>query len=320
MNRTELNGTIRNIPEKYDENGNIIEDKKEYNEKDLILKHVVPLSFSFVSDDIGSFAVICLSESDELFTICTNYQFEEEIEKSVMKELPFYDDNKFPNHKIVDGMIINKIPSFLTDFKFTYHKEEEIYKFTLKARELTKEGAGREVEFKCTSDIYCSLKFFDQYIFNCIINNHDITAATISGFAKEDPSEVFIVDRVDRIVAMAPMEIEGVKHSTNIALEFVVAKMNFKTESFVKSTILATFDIGQEFKKKKFKGMTVDKLNDTFFAEDDQYLQMYNTFDRLENIDKEYLIIRATNKDQNSKIFFIDSTIRTELETMIGEF
>ena len=66
--------------------------------------------------------------------------------------------------------------------------------------------------------------------------------------------------------------------------------------------------------------MNIDKLNNNFLKESDQYLQLFTEYARFSNIDKEYLVIKGENKDKDEKLFLLDSTLRIELESMINNF
>ena len=289
---------------------------------DLIIKSFTPLGFSTNTNEvvgtIGTLSLLCVSKSDKIFTICTNYLFENEDEAEIVKAgLDFHDDSAFISNKFVNNILLTHINSFISDFKFIYNKDiDNEEKFDFKAKFVDqKEGLQSCIyTFSVTSDIYIAMKFIDQYIFGGIINRHDVGTATVHGYnIKDNATEVIIVDRVDRVISLAPANND--KNNTNYAVEFVVKDSNNNS-----NTILSTFNLEQNFNKKKFKGMNIDKLGANYLAESDQYIQGFLTFDKLENIDKEYLIIFGVNKDNNNKIFFLDSTIRTELQTMISDY
>ena len=289
---------------------------------DLIIKSFTPLGFSINSSEfvgtVGTLSLLCVSKSDKIFTMCTNYLFENELELEIVKDgLEFYDESTFISNKFVSNILLTHINSFITDFSFTYNKDiDNDEKFDFKAKFVhQKEGLQPDIyTFSVTSDIYASMKFIDQYIFSSIINKHDIGISTVHGYnIREKATDVIIVDRIDRVISLAPMNND--KNNINYAIEFVVKDINNNS-----NTILSTFNLGQTFNKKKFKGMTIEKLEANYLVESDQYIQGFLTFDKFKNIDKEYLIIVAENKDNEYKIFLLDSTIRTELETMVGDY
>ena len=118
-----------------------------------------------------------------------------------------------------------------------------------------------------------------------------------------------MVEKIDSITAVVQ-----IKKSTTYAIEFIVVNGENKY------TILSTFDLGKKFNRKKSKGITIDKLNNTFLKDSDQYLQIFSEFCKFNNINKEYLIIKAKNKDNINNIFMIDEDIKTEFEKMIFEY
>lgn len=293
------------------------DEEKESDPEDYILSTVTPFSMSIVdsmtdaTQKIASLFFIAQSLSGKNYTLYTSYAVTDEFEKEAITELPFYVENNFTSFRVAADIVINSYPVYISDFDFAYDKEaEDNYKFNIRAKRLDRQGLQETVTFKMVSDVFCSLKYMDNYVFECDINNYELSKASISARESENPSEIIIADSIDRIVAMAAMK----KDAETCAIEFVI------NDGKEKYTMLSTFNFGKKFNKKKFKGMTIDKINSVYLNEADQYLQIFSEFCRFNNIDKEYLIIKGKNKEGINKIFFIDGTIRMEFESMIGEY
>ena len=310
MKRLNLNlSTIGN----YNNDAEVVDDINEGMTEDTIIVSAVPFSMNTVpysedpSQKIASLFFVVQTKSNKTYTLYTSYLLEDEMEEEVAEMVPFHYDSNFASFRICAEIFNNAFPAYVTDFNFRDDKDNGIYRYSIQAREVSEES--KTVRFYMSSDVFCSIKYIDDYIFEADINNYELSMASISAREITPPSKVVIADKVDRIVAMAPM-----KDTTTCAIEFVLV------EGENKYTILSTFNLGKKFNKKKFKGMTVEKLNTVYLRESDQYLQIFSEFCRFENIDKDYLVIKAKNKDNKNMIFMIDGTSRTEFESMIGEY
>lgn len=302
-----------------------IEDKIETSEEvdkrnDYRIEIIVPFSMSVTNNPqnpdtkIASLFYIAKSKSGITFALYTSYLLEDEYEvEQVKHNYPFHVDNNFASFRVAQNIIINSYDIFVTDFKFTYNENIKDYKFSIKALRQDKDGVHETVQFNMISDIFASIKYIDSYAYDTAINNHELSLASITAtddVPNTNPTKMVVVEKIDRIVAMAQ-----IKDSTTCGVEYIV-----KTEDNEKYTILSVFNLGEKFHKKKFKGMTVDKINGTYLREADQYMQMFSDFCKFENIDKEYLIVKARNKDNSTRMFMMDTTVRTELQSLIGEY
>ena len=286
------------------------------------IKHIYTIDsivpFSMVTDeekDIVSLFFIAQLSTGENCIIYSNYYIEDEDESYFTKELPFHVENNFSSFRVASTMIINSYDAYVTDLNFAFDKDiskladkEDNHIFSINAVKVN--GEEKEyVKFNMVSDVFAGLKYIDNYIFDMVTNNYELSTAAITAREGKSISDVVIVDKIDRVVAMAQ-----IGATTTCAVEFVVVSGEDKY------TMLSTFDFGTKFKKRKFKGMTIDKMNSVYLNESDQYLQIFSEFCRFDNIDKEYLIIKGKNKDNIDKLFIIDATSRIELESMIGEY
>jgi hypothetical protein len=308
---------LKSIGSKISNNYNSSNEDDEYEAKvldeitdDNIIVSATPLSMNNISDNSAGLFFIIETKSGKTNILYTTYLLEE-FESEILADIvPYHVLNNFPSFRICADIIINSFTAYITNFSFSYDSNEEKYSYSIPAIEVNKDSiVDKQVKFYMSSDVFCSLKYIDNYMYECDVNNYELSMASISARENDEISETIIVDKVDRIVAMAK-----IKDSTTYAIEFAVISGENKY------IILSTFNLGKKFSRKKFKGMTIDKINDTFLQDSDQYLQIFSEFCRFDNMDKDYLIIKGKNKNGTNKIFMLDGTVRTEFETMIFEY
>ena len=293
------------------------EDDDLYVEKkisdDNIIVTATPFSMNTLSGDSDKKILLMFfiieTKARNTYMLYTSYLLEDEMEEELIKVNPFNVENNFSSFRVCSDIIINSHPVYITNFIFNDNPENGIYRYSIEAKEVIDKELQDPTTFYMSSDVFCSIKYIDNYIFEGDINDYELSIASISGRELETPSEVVMVDKIDRIIAMVQM-----KKSTTCAIEFVVLSGENKY------TLLGTFNLGMKFSRKKFKGMTIDKLNNIFLNDSDQYLQMFSEFCRFDNVDKDYLIIKGKNKNGINKIFLLDGTIRSEFETLICEY
>lgn len=283
-------------------------------DKEYIIDSIVPFSMTTQEQDdntVASLFFIAQLNDGSNCIIYSNYLLEEmEEELFIENAIPFHIENNFSSFRLAANMIITSYDAYVSNFIFNANisNKEDKHIFSINAVKVSGEEKS-SVIFKMTSDVFAGLKYIDNYIFDSVTNNYELSTAAITAREGKEITDVVIVDKIDRVVAMAP-----IKDSSTCVIEFVVVSGEDKY------TLLSTFDFGVNFKKRKFKGMTIDKINSVYLDESDQYLQMFSEFCRFDNIDKEYLVIKAKNKDNTNKLFFIDATSRIELESMIGDY
>ena len=66
--------------------------------------------------------------------------------------------------------------------------------------------------------------------------------------------------------------------------------------------------------------MTVEKIEDTYMKDADQYLSIFTFNTTIDNIEKDFIIIKGKNKNDNNKLFFLDSNMRQNLIDRIKAF
>ena len=269
---------------------------------------------------------LCKSITDKLFVLTTSYLVEDAEEHEILLEIPFAENNKFVGARVSDNMMMSAIPNFITDMEFMIDgskvdAKKDLY---INAVRITNKGPKYCTRFKVSNELFASLKFADNYIMDLIVNNHDISLASVSAGkldrTEENTTELFVVDRLDSIVAMAPIPTKKrFEQPEYFAVAFKGTRYLSKDET-ESATVMSVFNIDKKFKKSKFKGNTFEKLQDTYMKDFDRYTGSLIFMNRFRDYDKEFMCIKSKNKDGLTKIFMLDSDIREQLEKMINEY
>ena len=189
------------------------------------------------------------------------------------------------------------------------------------------------------ADTFAAFNFIDSYISENIINEHDLALAIVAGSkdSTKTPAEFYLVESVDKIVAMAPATVElGVKkgifakiksmftedendHPTSVGMVIKVARYNGSEREIVQ--LLIPFDIGVEFSEEKFKGNTISSIEENYYGDADQYVTTLTINSiNIAGIDKTFMVIRAKAKTGAVKLFLLDSSVQKELQDKINEY
>lgn len=256
-------------------------------------------------------AWLCKTDSNKLFTLSTTYLTEEDEEDEIISLNPLNDQNEFVSRLACNSMIKEMFPNYLTDMRFCTSAVdlESNEQFILDAIRILEDNSKEAVRFFVPKEVFASMSFVDDYIYNLYLETGELSAASVSTI-NPNPVEIFNILRLDGIISLAQIK----QAPTNVAVVFRVS--NGKTNDI----LMTTFDVGVKLPKSKFKGYNTKKLQDEYLSDADQYYTIFQFNSRLKDIDKEFLIIKAKNKNGNIKLFFLDNGICKQLETMIKEY
>lgn len=277
---------------------------------------------------IGTLTFLCLDGNDELITLNRNYILNDEDENDILKLIEFHVDSMYSNAIICGQLVMNHLPCYISDFKFEVENTSDNRVF-LNATE-TRDNSIKRFEF--TPEVYSALNFIDDYIFKEEIeNDYDLRLATAIGSKENLDSKFFVVNNIDSIISMVSTDRkpEGLfgkirdvfdkEVSTSIGIVFKATGISDETSETV--SLLTPFDIGVSFDKSKFKGDSVEDLQNNYYGDSDQYVAtLIADESRLYGIDKEYMMIRGKSKDGKVKIFLLDSSIKEQLIHMIKDY
>ena len=248
------------------------------------------------------------SNKDRFVAFIHNYITYDYDTVDMIKAIPFHSDNNFISEKMVASMLLNSncVDSYITDFKFDLDDEMNTARLLCNPNK-----SGKQTIFEFSNNLFSSISFIDNYIADPITNNHDISVATAQGYDDSKEVHIFRVSELKEILAMAEVD----KKSTTVSLTLKVAD---KDDNIAK--ILCSFNVGKRFPRSKFKKATVEYLERGFLVDGDQYLEEYMFTAQIKNEDKEYTIIRGTNKNDETKLFLFGVDDIKKLETMIEEY
>ena len=299
-----------------------IEDPKDYNNiKQYKISYVTPMTISSntINDTrIATIFFLCIdAKEDYMFILYHNYIIENDEDDIIVRSNSIHDDENFISKMVAANMIAKHLPKYNTDLVFNKNEdkfagdEDKFYLLGVSSSD------SKVCRFNLSSDVFASMGFVDSYLTADYTNNHDFTQAILSGADKNNniASEVYIVDDVDNIISLALAD----KKTNTLACVFKV-KRSFGdgvTDSF---KILIPFIVeGAKFKKSKFNA-TIESIGKDYTKDADQYVCDFMWSTRIGNIDKEFLIIKGKNKDNTSKLFFLDTDIENKLDDLIDKF
>lgn len=320
-------------------------DSQEDTKADIFIKTITPYKITFSKKDNRDIAIIvylCRDDYDNLFIIDRNIVIKNEDHMSNLECIPFAEckEYDFINDKICTQLMMGHLDNYICDMKFSINKEDIKGSDPVMRTTLTNVKTREFKEAAIGADTFAALKFIDTYIEENIINEHDLALAVVAG-SKDNQNktvEFFIVDSIEKIVAMAPAIVElkekksiwqkikdfitgaeEVEHSTSVGMVIKMGRYNGQEKEIVQ--LLTPFDIGVEFDEDKFKGNTISSIEENYYGDADQYVTTL-TINSVEigDIDKTYMMIRAKAKTGAIKLFMLDYSIQKELQDMINEY
>lgn len=320
-------------------------ESQEAIKADIFIKTITPYKITFSKKDNRDIAIIiylCRDDYDNLFIIDRNIVIKNEDHMSNLECIPFAECKEcdFINDKICTQLMMGHLDNYICDMKFSISKEDIKNSDPVMRTTLTNVKTREVKEAAISADTFTALKFIDTYIEENIINEHDLALAVVAG-SKDNQNkmvEFFIVDSIEKIVAMAPAMVElkekksiwqkikdfitgaeEVEHSTSVGMVIKVGRYNGQEKEIVQ--LLTPFDIGVEFDEDKFKGNTISSIEENYYGDADQYVTTL-TINSVEigDIDKTFMMIRAKAKTGAIKLFMLDYSIQKELQDMINEY
>ena len=79
-------------------------------------------------------------------------------------------------------------------------------------------------------------------------------------------------------------------------------------------SILTTFDIGLKFTEDKYKGNTVESLQETYYGEDNQFVSTTLIENAsIQNSGRKFMLIRARNEAGDIRVFLLGNDVIKEL-------
>lgn len=320
-------------------------EPKEDVAADMFIKTITPYKITFNKKDNRDIAIVvylCRDYTDKLFIIDRNIIVKNDEHRSDLECIPFAEDKDydFVNEKICTNLLLGHLDNYICDMKFSIEKDNLKDVDPVLRTTLTNVKTRETKVASINADTFAALVFIDKYIEEDIVNEHDLALAVMAGSkdCSSRPAEFFVVDSIDKIVAMAPAvvdmkkkknifvqlkdKITGVNnnyHPTSIGMVVKVVRYNGQEREVLQ--LLTPFDIGVEFAEEKFKGNSIASIEENYYGDSDQYVTTL-TINSVEisGVDKTYMVIRAKAKTGSTKLFLLDSSIQKELQDKINEY
>ena len=289
---------------------------------------------------IATVHFLCKDSDNSMFIVDRNLFLQNKEDIEIIGLIPFAEDrdSDFLSKLIEFRFLQQCLPMYGTDFNFFVDEDfDKNPNPVIHLNALDKER--NKVVIDVRADSFASMAYIDSFIFEHLTNYHDLNLAVANGARisnnaeglEESPASFFVVDSVDQIVSMASAvpDKSGVdkikalfskETSTNIGVVTKVTRYIGK-DNKESAFILVPFDAGVVYPKEKFRGKTIQDIQDNFYGDADQYVSTYMVSSvRLHGVDKEYTMIRGKTKDRNIKLFLFDSATFEELTHKVEEF
>lgn len=322
------------------------EEEKEEKKENLFIKTATPYKMIFTKKDNGNEVAImmylCVDNNDKAFMINRNIPVVSEDHKDRLCLLPFTEedtDAEFVNVKICNNILLGKIDNYVTNMKFSVDDDFKSSENPILHVDLTNVKSRDTITADISASTFSALAFIDNYMREDTINEHDLSLATITA-SKENNSiaKFFVVDSIDKVVAMAPAEVtvknkfrlkdifkffkKKESHDDSIA---IVIKLSRDLKAYGKEAevvnLLTPFTVGEVLEESKFKGNTIKEFEQNYYGDSDQYVSTLTINNiTLGGIDKSYMLIRAKTKTGNTNLFLLDYSIQKELKDKINEY
>jgi len=293
----------------------------------------------------ATISFICRTVDNELITLNKSYKITTDEQEMFLECTGLLEDDEadFIGKRILTRTLINYLPTYNSNLEFEteedFDKSEDPH-FVLKN---CREGSSLALAtIRMSSNIASTIMFVDSYLTDDVINDHDfMLATTVGSKVEESPAEIFVVDHIDSIVAMAGAEVDYEESSNFFKRIFnkifrrgknkavydttigLVAKVSRFKDKDTKENyfVLIPFNIGVSFPEEKFRGKTIQSIQNEYFGDADQYVSTLTIpTTHIFGVDKDYMILRAKNKDKKLKIFLIDNSVKEELIHQINNF
>lgn len=312
---------------------------------DIFIKTITPYKITFSKKDNRDIAIImylCKDDNDKLFIIDRNIVVRDEEHLLDLECIPFAESKEydFVNDKICTQLMLGNLDNYICDMKFSIDKEDIKSSSPILKTTLTNVKTKENKIATIGADTFAALKFIDTYIEENIINEHDLALAVVAGSREyaDRMVEFFVVDSIEKIVAMAPAVVEikekksiwkkikdfitfteETEYPTSVGMVIKISRFIGQEKEIVH--LLTPFDVGVEFDEDKFKGNTISSIEDNYYGDSDQYVATL-TVNSVEigGVDKTYMMIRAKAKTGATKLFLFDYSVQKELQDKINEY
>lgn len=306
---------------KTDEKDEVIEHDEAYYR----LKSAIPVLIEEdPENNQNCMMLLCENEKDEIIMMNTYFDMEYDYEAEYIRDIPIHTCSSFISQSIGFKLIRNHIPNYITDFKFDFNEDKldsRVKEFTFNA--YLYNNSNKETFIVNTQLLSC-IRFYIEFLISNDFNYNSLYNVSLGGvnkrfdmsIIKEAPS-IVMVKSINNLISMAKPH----KKSNTLVVKFdcECSEIINGQEQTNDYTILSSFEIGNNINNKKCNKTTVEKMKENFRSEEDRYLMYFNYLLYFDRIDKEYIVIKALNKDEKFKLFFINKACQEKIIELIND-
>ena len=295
-------------------------------EKSIVIKNAVlsMITSSNRGDKLYvTFVYTCRTEDDKLITVNTTTDITEE-ELDSIKAMETYFDNlafetQFTMHYLrkYNDSYLSKFDFSTVDDKYTTDKNPLLY------TEATNIATKESVKLVVSPELFMSFTFINNYILASEFESEVDLQSAMIGALTENPADTSMKEVVDLTIdKLAPAKALKDGFFKKAATSDIVLKLDLSvkdSEDHIK--LVTTFNVGEKFNAEKFNGTTSEDIIGNYLAEDNEYITSYmNSGARIENLGKEFLLIKSTNKNNENALIMFDEEMQKKLIDQIKNY
>ena len=279
-------GEMNNIP-----TDDVTPDPVEKTE--INIKTITPLDITTHEDDekklyFATLNLLATTSDDTMIIVSKNYYANDSLDLEFARLNPLSVEDQFCNRNITDHVLFANLPRILTELEFSvdedYATNDNPVVSCLGRRidienPVSADHTDTKLEF--TAEAYAAVEFLDDYIMNGDSNEYNLSMATCVGSKYPDePVTFFKTDDITSIATMCraekkdPNPFKKLFHrEKNTSIGLVINCMRYKPDKSIETiSLLTTFDIGKDYPDSKFKGDTIDIIQDKYYGDADQFV------------------------------------------------
>ena len=328
-------GEMNNIP-----TDDVTPDPVEKTE--INIKTITPLDITTHEDDekklyFATLNLLATTSDDNMIIVSKNYYANDSLDLEFARLNPLSVEDQFCNRNITDHVLFANLPRILTELEFSvdedYATNENPIVSCLGRRidienPVSADHTDTKLEF--TAEAYSAVTFLDDYIMDGDSNEYNLSMATCVGSKYPDePVTFFKTDDITSIATMCRAEKKDTNpfkklfhREKNTSIGLVINCMRYKPDKSIETvSLLTTFDIGKDYPDSKFKGDTIDTIQDKYYGDADQFVSTLTIEDtRLLGVDKQFMMVRAKNKNHKVYVFLLDVSATEKITKLIEAY
>lgn len=328
-------GEMNNIP-----TDDVTSDPVEKTE--INIKTITPLDITTHEDDekklyFATLNLLATTSDDTMIIVSKNYYANDSLDLEFARLNPLSVEDQFCNRNITDHVLFANLPRILTELEFSvdedYATNDNPVVSCLGRRidienPVSADDTDTKLEF--TVEAYAAVAFLDDYIMNGDSNEYNLSMATCVGSKYPDePVTFFKTDDITSIATMCRAEKKDTNpfkklfhREKNTSIGLVINCMRYKPDKSIETvSLLTTFDIGKDYPDSKFKGDTIDVIQDKYYGDADQFVSTLTVEDtRLLGVDKQFMMVRAKNKNHKVYVFLLDVSATEKITKLIEAY